>query len=129
MVSTFEALVLGLLFFGAIVPIWGLLGVLYVTERRRGRFLETARRGEDSITRLDAYTRIIHSILDEIKNTENRAPVLIACVRELSSFPEYRDLTVLLLDEISVTGSTHFDQLMKQEMTRLETSLLESKHE
>lgn len=64
--------------------------------------------------------------MDEIAKDRNLAPVIIACIRGLRLFPEYKDTTVLLLDEIEVTGQTHFDQLLKRELTALTDYLLES---
>jgi hypothetical protein len=125
-VSTFEALVLCLFFFGAAVPAWTVL-ILHFHARRSPSF--DGRRSEACPTaRSESYIRIVNTILDELKQEENRAPVIIVCLRELRLFVEYRDITVLLLDEISVTGHSHFDQLMKNEITRLETALLANDH-
>ena len=123
--STVEALVLCLLFFGALVPNWVVLFVLFSVKRSQP--LER-KRNEQPTARFEAYIRIVNAILDELKQEQNRAPVIIAGLRELRVFTEYRDITVLLLDEISVTGHSHFDQLMKKELASLETSLLEQNH-
>lgn len=122
--STIEGLVLGLLLL-AVVPNWVILILFYIG---RIRSLEQRQKNQHSIARFEAYIRIVNAILDELKQEQNRAPVIIAGLRELQVFTEYRDITVLLLDEISVTGHSHFDQLMKKELTSLETSLLEQNH-
>ncbi len=117
--STFELLVLVLLFC-AVVPVWGLTILLLVTANKKH---------SGPSARFTAYVGIVNSVLDELGREINRAPVIIAGLRELQAYPEYRDITVLLIDELEVTGKTHFDQLLKQELTRLETSLLEAYHE
>ena len=71
-----------------------------------------------------AYARVLERIMEEFNKDHNIAPIIIAGIRELRRFPEYRDATILFLDEISVTGSSHFDQLLKKEMTELENILL-----
>ena len=78
----------------------------------------------DRGTRYLAYASILERIMAELDKEHNIAPVIIAGIRELRNFPEYHDATVLFLDEISVTGDTHFDRLLKKEMTDLQNFLL-----
>ena len=80
----------------------------------------------DPTVRLTAYINLVRRLMDEIAQEPNMAPIIIACIRGLRLFPEFRDTTVLLLDEIQVTGQTHFDQLLKQELMALTDHLLES---
>jgi hypothetical protein len=72
-----------------------------------------------------AYASVLERIMQELNKDHNLAPIIIAGIRELRKFPEYRDATILFLDEIAVTGDSHFDQLLKKEMTELENLLLE----
>ena len=72
-----------------------------------------------------AYASVLERIKLEFNKDENLAPILIAGIRELRRFPEYRDATFLYLDEITVTGSSHFDQLLRTEITSLQNFLLE----
>ena len=72
-----------------------------------------------------AYASVLERIIEEFNKDHNLAPIIIAGIRELRKFPEYRDATILFLDEISVTGDSHFDRLMKKEITELENVLLE----
>lgn len=49
---------------------------------------------------------------------------LVASIRELKNYPEHRDLTILYLEEISVTGTSKFDNLAKIEIKNIETYFL-----
>ncbi len=86
---------------------------------------EVGERHVDPTVRLTAYINLVHRLMDEIAREKNLAPVIIACVRGLRFFPEYRDSTVMLLDEIEVIGISHFDQLLRRELTALADHLLE----
>jgi hypothetical protein len=78
----------------------------------------------DRGTRYLAYASVLERIMAELDKAQNIAPIIIAGIRELRNFPEYNDATVLFLDEISVTGDTHFDHLLRKEMTELQNFLL-----
>jgi hypothetical protein len=68
-------------------------------------------------------------ILDELEKDKGRGPVMVACIRELGFYPEYRDITVLLLNEVTVTGQNQYDRLMKVELQETEAFLLDAKDE
>lgn len=79
----------------------------------------------DPTVRLMAYANLVRCLWDEISREPNLAPVLIAYIRGLRAFPDYRDTTVLLLEEIEITGKSNFDQLLKKEIVDLTDYLLE----
>ena len=79
----------------------------------------------DPTIRLMAYINLVRRLMDEIWRDTNLAPIIIACIRGLRLFPEYKYASVLLLDEIEVTGKSNFDQLLKAELKALENYLLE----
>jgi len=81
---------------------------------------QIADRGSSFLT----YSKIVDRIWEEMQKETNLAPIIIAGLRELRLFPEFRDATILLLDEIHVTGSSPFDELLKNEMNALANSLL-----
>jgi hypothetical protein len=83
----------------------------------------------DPTIRLMAYTNLVRRLWDEINCEINLAPVIIAYIRGLRAFPEYRDTTVMFLDTIEVHGHTHFDQLMKREMAAVLDDLLGSNND
>jgi hypothetical protein len=78
----------------------------------------------DPTVRVIAYANLIRCLHHEINREDNLAPIIIAYLRGLRSFPEYRDTTVLYLDNVDVTGSSTYDQLMKREIAALLDELL-----
>ncbi len=55
-------------------------------------------------------------------------PIWAAAVRELLEYPEYGDLSLLYLEEVSITGANKFDRVMENELKAVEASLLEKKN-
>ena len=83
----------------------------------------------ETTNRFLVYAAVVDRVMDEIARTNNRAAIISAGIRELRNFPEFREATVLLTNEIEVTGQTPFDQLLKKELCELETYLLELGHD
>ena len=50
--------------------------------------------------------------------------MVAATIRELENYPEYRTLSVLFLEEITITGTKKFDQVMRAELQSVEAALL-----
>ena len=75
-----------------------------------------------------AYANLIRKLQDEINQEPNIAPVIIAYIRGLRTFTEYRDTTVMFLDTIEVHGHSHFDDLLRQELKTLLDELLGTKN-
>ena len=77
-----------------------------------------------------AYARLLNYLRDEIKDgSVGFGPLWVATVRELREYPEFADLTVLYLEEISVTGSDKFDRVMERELRETEAFLLGLKND
>ena len=83
----------------------------------------------DPSVRLLAYANLIRVLHSEINRDDNLAPIIIAYLRGLRLFPEYRDTTVMYLDSIEVSGHSQFDDLMKSEVTALLDDLLRPKND
>ena len=66
----------------------------------------------------------LHSGLKRSKGDGLSGASLVATIRELENYPEHRDVTLLYLEEITITGSGKFDELAKNEIQKLETFLL-----
>ena len=116
MVTTFETLLVALLSLGLIVSFWGMKALLSQLRKQPAAL--------DRISSFLAYTQTVDRIWDEINKEVNLAPIVVAGIRNLRMFPEYREATILLVDQIHVTGDSHFDQLLKRELTELENHLL-----
>ena len=117
MVNAFEWAVIALLVVGLLIPAWLVaLSVKSYVRRPRG--------GEPS-ARYGAYVRLLNSIHSGIATgTVENGAVWAASIRELQNYPEYRDLSILYLEEITITGSNKFDAIMKAELKSIESSLL-----
>lgn len=116
--TTFESLLLVIALVGVGIPAWICAAI---TTSSRHQAVSVKNGG------FPAYTALIDRILDEFDKDKGRGPIMVAAVRELRSFPEYRDTTVLLLNEVTVTGSSQYDRLMEVEIRETEAFLLEVK--
>ena len=118
-VTAFEWTLIGLIFVGVVLPIWAFFVAAFIAARRQ--------RPTESSNRYFAYVRIIDRILDEVKTENKRGHIFAASVNELRSYPEFRHISVALLNDFNVTGNTQLDQILKAEITSTEAFLLEAK--
>ena len=119
MVSFFEVLVIVLLVGGLILPIWALVGTVHFANRKQRRQLQSAQR-------CMAFSALMDRLTNELRAEKKRAPIVLACIRELQTFPEYRDISVTMINDINVSGSTPYDQMLKNELRKTEAFLLEA---
>lgn len=115
----FEALVIILLVGGLILPIWALVATVHIANRKQRRQLQSAQR-------CMAFTAVMDRLMNELRADRKRAPIVVACIRELQTFPEYRDISVTMINDINVNGSTPYDQMLKNELRKTEAFLLEA---
>jgi hypothetical protein len=124
-VSTFEGVLLLAAFVGLGIPAWIFSLAVYHAAKRQ--------RSSEPSARFFAYSRLIESIHSQAKFEgdvliENGA-LFAATIRELKNYPEFKDISLLYLEEIHITGSSKFDQIMKNELDGLETHLLGLRNE
>ncbi|MGB3796051.1 MAG: hypothetical protein WA957_07080 [Alteraurantiacibacter sp.] len=117
--SGFEALVIVLLIAGLIVPIWALVATVHFANRKQRVQLQSAQR-------CLAFTTLMDRLTNELRGDKKRAPIVLACIRELQAFPEYRDISVTMINDINVTGRTPYDQMLRNELQKTEAFLLEA---
>jgi len=85
---------------------------------------------EEPSARYFAYARLMNYLRTEIQDgADGFGPLWAATVRELRNYPEFADLTVLYLEEVTVTGTNKFDRVMEQELRETETFLLGLKND
>ena len=84
----------------------------------------TSRPISNSSDRCFNYLRVVDRILDELDAEKNRAFAIIIGVRELRSYPEYKDVTIALLSVIEITGKGHNEFMMIEEIKATESALL-----
>ena len=119
MVSAFEIGILAVAFAGLVIPAW-VIAYAALTAARRPQVAEPNKR-------FFAYAELLKSLhgqLDFKTRTVVNGPLFAATVRELENYPEYRTLSVLFLEEINITGTKKFDQVMRAELQSVEAALL-----
>ncbi|MBO0749665.1 MAG: hypothetical protein J2O44_04425 [Porphyrobacter sp.] len=121
--STLEWILVGLILLG-IAPAW-LIGIAaFVSARTRKPTFEKPS------ARYFAYARLLEAFHVEIGGSNRdfeieNGPLFVARLRELKNYPEFKDITLLYLEELSVTGSRKFDNVMRNELKAVETHLLD----
>jgi hypothetical protein len=120
-VTVLQGLLTGLAFVAFGVPAWIFaIAVRHGTRRRRPT---------EPSGRYFAYSRLIGYIHDEMKTGKVECgPRWVAAVRELREYPEFADISVLFLEEITITGGKKFDRVMEKELRDVESYLLEQRH-
>ncbi|WP_152553519.1 hypothetical protein [Erythrobacter longus] len=120
--TTFEAAIIAILAVGFVIPAW----VMALSFRERAK----AMRVEEPNKRYFAYAALLQSLhaqLDPQSKTVRNGPLFAATVRELANYPEYRSFSVLFLEEITITGTRKFDQVVRAELKAVEAQLLDIK--
>jgi len=117
-VSAFEWSIVVLLFAGLVLPIWAFFFVSLI-ERKKAK---------DKLPgmRYRAYMAVLDRLVQEVNNEASNGPAVVASMRELRAFPEYRDISVLLLNATSITGKSQYDRLLQVEVQQTEAFLLEA---
>lgn len=124
MVNGFAWIVLALILFGMVIPFWLMT---YMTAKLAAK-QSTDRISTHRIMHYNKLMDYLHGSLKRSASDGQFGASLVASIRELKNFPEHRDLSVLFLEEINVTGTGKFDDLMKIEIRGVEDFLLGQKH-
>ncbi|MEE4155587.1 MAG: hypothetical protein V2I27_15615 [Erythrobacter sp.] len=122
--STLDWTLIALIICGVIVPNAMIAyGVLRAGRRDEGL------RARLPSQRYFAYAQLLRSLRDQM-DLERRqvanGPLFIATLRELKEYPEYRALTLLFIEEITITGKKKFDDVARTELQSVENALLEA---
>ena len=116
--SAFELSILALIFVGVVVPVWVFLFMVYT-----GRKVAIDKQPG---TRYRAYMAVLDRLVHEVNKDASNGPAVVASMRELRTYPEYRDISVLLLNATNITGKTPYDRMLQVEVQQTEAFLLES---
>jgi len=120
-VSQFEWVLIALLVGGVVLPNAAVAFALVRMSRRS--------RGDRPSMRFFAYAQLLAILRGQLdlktRRVEN-GPLFIATVRELKQYPEYRALSLLFIEEITITGSRKFDDIARTEIQSVENDLLDS---
>ena len=118
--SPFEWIALGLILFGMVIPFWLLTVIAGRTALRKDKEGGNPHR----VMRYNEIMDYLHSAWKKSEAEGQNGASIIASIRELNNYPEHRDLTLLYLEEISVTGTSKFDDLVKIEIQNIEKYFL-----
>ena len=123
MVSTLEWILVALILLG-IVPAWLLGLAAFLSSRKPQR--------EEPGARCAAYINLLETLYPKSGEGDfsiSNGAIWGACLRELKQYPEYADLSLLLLEEINITGSRKFDEVMRADLKSVESYLLGLRNE
>ncbi len=121
MVTPFEWGILAIIALGFVVPAW-MVAISFVRNAQKPQI-------EEPNKRYFAYAELLksmHAQMDMKTRTVRNGPLFAATVRELANYPEYRTLSVLFLEEITVTGTKKFDNVVRNELKAVEAGLLDT---
>ena len=77
-------------------------------------------------SRYFAYSKILGFVHEAMKSGKVECgPLWIVAIRELRTYSEYKDITLLYLEEVNITGENKFDRVMERELKDVEAFLLE----
>ena len=125
MVTAFEWIALGLILFGMVIPFWFMSVIAGRTALRQ------AKEGGNphQVMRYTELMDYLHSALKKSEAKAQSGASLVAAIRDLNNYPQHSDLTILFLEELSVTGTSKFDDLAKIEIKKIETKFLGFKND
>lgn len=123
--NVFEWLALGLILFGMVIPFWIMTVLASKTAARQQKEGSSSHR----VLRYNEVMDYLHTTLKKSSDQGQNGASLVAAIRELKSYPEHKDLTILYLEEITITGTSKFDDLAKAEIDSIETQFLGLKDE
>ena len=120
--TVFEWTVIGLIVIGVVVPFWIMIGLVVMVSRRRHQpvILPPGRANQYAVL----MREFEHAFNNNNKDRKLDGPVLVACIRDLKTFPEYKDASIRLLEGININGNGVFVDMIKTEMRTVENHLL-----
>ncbi|MEQ5788979.1 hypothetical protein J3454_13855 [Erythrobacter sp. NFXS35] len=121
--TTFEWTTLGLILFGMVIPFWlmtALAGINYEQNRRR------AAKQDKRQSFVHEYVELSTKMNEMLTSGKENlpGPALAAYLRELKKYPEYKDMSILYLETVTVTGDGRFDEIARNELKATEEYLL-----
>ena len=123
MVTPFEWSIVGLIALGVVVPLWVvLIGAFVRARRERARVKQLGNPGP-----VKGYAELMREFEILFRSGEDakmRGLTLQACIRELKQFPQYRDMSIRLLENLNINGSGDMVDALKNEIKQAENQLL-----
>ncbi|MEM7780112.1 MAG: hypothetical protein AAF697_06970 [Pseudomonadota bacterium] len=119
--TSFEWTIIGLIIVGVVLPFWVMVALAVIVTRRKPNTVIT------TPGRARQYAELMREFEHAFKKTTERkldGPTLVACIRDLKAYPEYKDASIRLLEGINVNGNGVFVDMVKTEMRAVENHLL-----
>lgn len=119
-VTAFAWVAISLILFGMVIPFWVM--TVFTAKIAKRQLVE-----QTSPQRVLCYNELmdyLHSAWKKSRAEGQNGASIVASIRELKNYPEHRDLTILYLEEITITGTSKFDDLAKAEIENVEAYLL-----
>lgn len=121
--TAFEWTVVGLILFGMVIPFWLMTAFAVINyEQNRRRTAKEDKRQSFVHEYVELSTKM-HEMLTSGKDNF-AGPALVVYLRELKKYPEYKDLSILYLESVSITGNGRFDDIARNELKATEDYLL-----
>jgi len=120
----FEWTTIGLIIFGMVIPFWLMTVFSCIVLYQQQKLTKPPKREilvHDYAKLMKAFGDLLHQ---PDKNGKFNGPTMMVYLRELKEYPQYRDTSLLFLEEISITGSKKFDDICKAELKSIEDHLL-----
>ena len=70
---------------------------------------------------MESFDKLLH---EPDRDGKFNGPTMVAYIRELREYPQYRDASLLFLEGITITGSARFDDVCRTELQAMETHFL-----
>ena len=122
--TTFEWTVIGLIVFGMVIPFW-LMTVFAVLVADQTRKIT---KPPSRPIKVHDYTKLMTAIDDLIHSKGSgsfNGPALQIYLREMKEYPDYKDTSLLFLEELSITGKSKWSDICRTEQKAVEQYLLE----
>ena len=119
--TSFEWSIIGLVVLGVVVPFWVMVALAVMVARRKPNQPVT------TPSRAREYADLMREFEYAFNKTKDRkldGPMLVACIRDLKAYPEYKDASIRLLEGININGNGVFVDMIKTEMRTVENHLL-----
>lgn len=119
----FEWIALGLILFGMVIPFWLMTAFTVLTyEQNRRRAARQDKRQSFVHEYVELSTKMNEMLSSGDKTLAG--PALVAYLREFKKYPQYKDMSILYLESITITGNGRFDEIARIELKAIEEFLL-----
>ncbi|QIQ86889.1 hypothetical protein [Erythrobacter sp.] len=126
--TTFEWTAIGLILFGMALPFWIMTLLTCIVLYQQQKITKPPSRP----IKVHDYTKLMVAIDDLIhsKGTGSfNGPALQTYLREMKQYPEYKDTSLLYLEELSITGKSKWSEICRTEQKAVEEHLLGLKND